>query len=470
MSDPVAWLKEFILEFRKEAEKLPEKERQRITNLDNFSPPCQVLLLWFQNPSTQYLIFTHDEKMKDLDLKVVGPIPTHKAIETLEAILKNPGLDRELSDEEKKFVVDKNITFAEILESLFLNIVHEIRNAPFREPVSVSLVGSKVFLTAKSFYWTIWGNIAEIDRAQLIGETVRQAKEDAARETKPASPPPISEAINSHSTYFYPPIWVGKLPKKSFAEKAHGSFIFSEKALDAKYRGRVVVVNQDGLIAIGEEDISKATRFLNEIMATFAIRGFESSAIRELEVCEGKIDALSLLITSYGVRSDTQRTRLFGGLSHELILDGRIEIEKDQIIRTIKEAEKINSDPETSDFLTFLLQSNTHLKNSEYSQSFIMSWVIVERQISWLWGKFLKEEQIPRKRRDKLCNPRYWTIDFILEVLDLRGQLTKEEYVDYMDLKDKRNDMIHLGEGVSLEDAEKCYRIATDIVKKRVGF
>ena len=471
MEDIVVWLRDFIMEFRKHSEKLSKQERSRISNLDDFFPPCQVLLLWFRDANLQYLICMHDSSRKDMEIHIEGPLPTYEAIDRMDSILKDPKYDRGLSEEEKKHAYDKTITYSKILEGSFLNMIQEIRNQPFQKPPATSHVGTKRLLISRDFLWTIGGNIAEMDKTKMVTEIIEQAKKEAASaKAKPPAPPPPKPLINSCGTYFFPPIWVGKLPRKTFKEKARGSLIFPKKALNLEYKGRVVVINQDGLIAIGEENIPKATRMLNEIMATFLLVGFEASAVRELEVCDAKIDSSSLAITQWGTRATTLRTQL--GLVfplQQLMLEDRTKIGKEGLIRVIQQAERISKDPDISDFLTFLLEAHTHLKNSEYSQSFIMSWVIVERHMLWLWKKFLKEERMPRKRRDKLSNPAYWTIDFVLEGLNIGGRLSQKDYEDLMSLKETRNDIIHLGESATLEDAEKCFKIARGIVKQRSG-
>lgn len=468
MEDIANWLRDFMMEFRKHSEKLSKEEKSRISNLDDFFPPCQVLLLWFQDAHVQYLICTHDSNRKDMEIKIEGPMYTYEAIDCFDSILNDPIWNRKLTKEEKKYTYDITM-FSEILEGSFLGIIQEIRNQPFRKPPVTSHGGGKRMLISRDFLWKIEGDIAEMDKTKILTEILERAKKEAARaETKPPAPPPPKPVINGCSTYFYPPIWVGKLPKKTFKEKARGSFILPEKALTFEYKDRVVIINRDGLIAIGEGNVPKATRMLNEIMATFLLMGLEASAVRELEVGDAKIDSSSLTITGWTTRVDTPRTQLaYWFPQQQLVLESRTEIGKKNLVRIIKQAERISKDPDISDFLAFLLEAYTHLKNSEYSQSFIMSWVIIERQMFWLWKKFLKEERMPRKRREKLTNPVYWTTDFVLEGLNLGGGLSQKDYEDLMALKNQRNDIIHQGESTSFEEAEKCFKIARSIVKQR---
>ncbi|MCK4482118.1 hypothetical protein KAU55_02755 [Candidatus Bathyarchaeota archaeon] len=404
-----------------------------------------------------------------MEIQIESPIPTYEAIDRMDSILKDPKWNRELSEKEKKHVYPRTKTFSRILEDSFLTIIGDIRTHLFNKPAATSLVGRKMTLISRDFSWGIEGNIAEIDKTKLVDKILEQAKQEVARaKSKPPAPPPPKPSIKSCITYFYPPIWVGKPPSKTFKEKAHGSFIFrTKKALNLEYKGRIVIIGKDGLITIGEEDIPKATRMLNEIMATFLLMDFEASAVRELEVGTATVDSQSLTVASWGIRTDTLRTQLAYPFRPQQLLEYRLEVGKEDLIKVIRQAERISEDPDLSDFLIFFLEANTHLRNSEYSQSFIMSWVIVERHLFWLWNKFVKEERMPRKRRDKLTNPVYWTTDFVIEGLNIDGRFSQGDYEDLMSLKSKRNDIIHLGEGTTLAEAEKCFRIASDIVKQR---
>jgi len=209
-------------------------------------------------------------------------------------------------------------------------------------------------------------------------------------------------------------------------------------------------------------------------MATGLLIGLPFLAARELEVSDAQIDPSALTITSWGIKTVSLRSQLFGEgwmtSSKFEQFEDRIEVENKELIEIIQEAQRITQDPEVADLLIFLLEAFTCLQSSEYMQSFIMSWVIIERYVSSLWEKFLREEQITHNRRDKLMNTAYWTVDTILESLNLTGRLSIEDHKDLMDLKNKRNDIIHVGERVSKDEAERCFQNAKRIVQQRSAF
>jgi len=433
-------------------------------------PPCQMLLLHFKDVNYQYLVVTHDKARRDAEITIYRSIPTYEAVDTLDSILKDSKWDKELSEEEKSLypLAGYPTRFRDILENVFLSLVNELRNLQFVKP-GPTMIEGKRGLPVNNFMWNIRGNIADLDLIEIVNEITEEAKMRAkAATTEPPSPTPSKSFIKGSGTYFYPPIWVGKLLKKSFKERALGSFVFPKKAFDSNYKGRVVVVNEDGFVAIGEQDILKATRMLNEIMATGLLLDLPFFAARELEVSETEIDASNQIITSFGVAMISLRTQLFEfPFRMELASVHREQVEKEKLVVLMKEAERITQNPEIADFLVLLLEAYTCLQNSEYMQSFMMSWVIIEKHMFWLWEKFLREESVTRTRRDKLMNPAYSTVDSILESLNLAGRLSIEEYDALMGLKNKRNDIMHEGERVTRNEADRCFQLSKKIVQQR---
>ena len=57
-----------------------------------------------------------------------------------------------------------------------------------------------------------------------------------------------------------------------------------------------------------------------------------------------------------------------------------------------------------------------------------------------------------------MINPLQITIDTILETLNFAGQLSLEEYADLMNLKNKRNNIMHRGKMITQIEAEKCFQ------------
>ncbi|MCK4256734.1 hypothetical protein KAX35_07590 [candidate division WOR-3 bacterium] len=72
-----------------------------------------------------------------------------------------------------------------------------------------------------------------------------------------------------HSTYFYPPIWIGAVPQFKLIEKVTNTPIVQpKKALEVKYKEYRIFVREDGKIMIETNDRYKALDCFNEIFAT----------------------------------------------------------------------------------------------------------------------------------------------------------------------------------------------------------
>lgn len=471
MNNIEAWLKDFLVEFRRQYDQLSEDQKSRISNLDNFMPPCQMDIFCFKDVSFQWLIVTHDKERKDAEIACHGPVPTYQAVEMLESLLSDSKWDRELSEEEKKrffFVTETRPKFRDLLEPVLLGIVGELRNLPLIRP-GPTMIERKQMLSLDSFVWYVRGSVTDLLCAEAVTGIMEDAKKQAEiikAKDEQAQPEPPKPGIKGFGTYFYPPVWVGKLPEQTFREKAFGPILFPKKALDTNYKGRIIVINEHGFIAIGEQDSLKATKMLNEIMATAFLRGVQFLSARELEVSDAEIDPSTLNLTSFGVRGTSLRTQLFLMTQFSTRIFRR-EIEKETLIDMIREAERINQDPDLADFLVLLLEAYTCLQSSEYMQSFMLSWMIVEKNIAWTWNKFLREELITRERRRKLTNSMLWTVDSILEALNLAGKLLSDDYTTLMVLKNKRNSIMHESERVTPEEAERCFNAAKGIVQQR---
>lgn len=68
------------------------------------------------------------------------------------------------------------------------------------------------------------------------------------------------------------------------------------------------------------------------------------------------------------------------------------EVTQDNLLGIIQKAEQVTRKTAASDYLVFLLEAYTLFTTSEYMQSFLMSWLVLERYITKLWEAYLAEE------------------------------------------------------------------------------
>jgi len=59
-----------------------------------------------------------------------------------------------------------------------------------------------------------------------------------------------------------------------------------------------------------------------------------------------------------------------------------------------------------------------------------------------------------------------WSIDYIIEAMNLQNELPNEKYEILISLKKKRNRILHGTDKASKNDASKAYSIASDICFK----
>ena len=477
------WLRQTITIFREEVSKITPDQRMKISNLDDLSSPCQVDVFWFQNEQFkmdfQLIIYQHFKDRSDLEICIHGPIPFYKAVDELDRILGYEKWSQELASDEHYFIEDGEKTLRRILEGEFLSALEELRrytlSLAFAESAKPVMISRKMYVTKESSAWFVWGNICLEKPEEMINDIVGKSIVEAP---KPSPKPDTDRRVpkpnlKAYGTYFYPPIWIGEIPKRSFKEKAQRQFFPKPREhFTTKYRSFLTIIQQDGLLAIENEDKIKALDMLNEVMSVALILGLSCYAIREPEIGEIKIDSETLAIKGSTMSLVSDRTRQvspWGEPSYmSMMTPTTFLLSKEDVIDLLNRAGRITRDVETKKSLLFLLESYTHLQSSEYPQCFVMGWTVVERHIASMWDDFLKDKAIVGKRRQKLRQGMLWTTDDIIESLNIAGAIDAQDYGSLMSLKDKRNKILHRGETATKDDADLCFKVALTLVQHSV--
>lgn len=476
------WFRQLINDFREKVSKLTPDERTRISNLDDLSSPCQVDVFWFQNErfrmDFQLVVYQHFNDRSDLEINIHGPIPFYKAVDELDSILSCEKWSRELASAEHYFIEDGEKTLRRILEGEFLSALEDMRRyahyIAFAEVTRPLIISRKTAVTKESFAWFVWGDISSKKPEEIVNDMVEKGMIRAPKPRPKTDKKNIVAKPNlkAFGTYFYPRIWIGEIPKRSFKEKAQRQFFPKPREhFTTKYKGFLTIIQQDGLLAIVKESKMEALDMLNEIMGVALVLGLSCFAIREPEVGEINIDGETMAIKGSTMSLVSDRTRQvnqFGEPSYmSMMMPTTFLLSKEDILDLLNRAGKITKDDEIKKSLLFLLESYTHLQSSEYPQCFIMGWTVVERYIASVWGEFLKKKSISGDRRRKLRGL-MWTTDDILESLNLAGEIDTQDYTNTMSLKDKRNKIIHKGETATKDDAEQCFKGALAVVQHSV--
>jgi len=280
---------------------------------------------------------------------------------------------------------------------------------------------------------------------------------------------PTQRVIEGLCSIMYPPIWIGEMPKPTFRQKASSFIVQNKIAFDGKYGEKVLVIYNDGFLFVSEPDRAKATRTLNELMATMLLHGKRAFAFREQELGKASIDPESKEFRSYEPPGSPLRLALSGEkLGPHLVVPEirRESVKPEQVASWIGKAEEMKRDPALAEFAVFLLESRTHLQGSEFMESFVFSWLIIEKQLYRLWARYLARQALPKRRREKLTDSSRWTVDSVIESLNLVGEVSNEQYESLSRMRKTRNDIIHEGERVNRDQAVECIRVAHSMLKQ----
>lgn len=480
-SELVLWMKNFILKFRENFDKLPSKEKNTLQDLFNLNKPCQVESFSIENNGLKYQFhfFTKFENEEDLKIKN-KVLNSQNYLEGLEEYLNEEKWNRLLSDSELPNI--KGETYSDRMEILIafglstipVNPINDseidIPKSTFSYQTIINPEKPDVFLGMNSGY--IQSNDPEEEALNLISLIKGRALKQGTKTETQKSESPI---IKGFGTFFYPPIWIGEFPKTKLRDRVNQKpfMQFSKKVQDIKYKNKILIVNNDGFIAIEEKNKNEATNLLNEIMATAVLLRIPVSMVNESEVGSVSINRDNKEIEHSYLKSNSMRTNLFRSQYHAFsdIKMDRTHLSKKDIYDVLIYAEHINQDKTFKNFLIFYLESFTHFQNYSYAQSFILSWLIIERYLSLIWKNEVVDKSKGKKRKNNLKNPGMWSIYYIIETLHLLGIIkTDEQYKTLMKLKRKRDKIVHEGKECSKEEAKECLSNAELCLLKKLGY
>ena len=471
------WLQKFLSLYRAEAGELSGEEGVNISNLDDFSPPCQVHLFWFRaEPNIDYscLLQTKMKNSPDGLVEVVGPMHPSEAIGVLSEVLNWDRWSEEVEDpgyflfEGEDRSIRMAVANAMIQAKQRLD-QHILRCAYAKELFSGRPMGKQIF-PGDGFTWDIYGDLRDEDPSDIIDE-IRQG----VIRLGGSEPSPRTADRNlalAFGTYFYPQIWVGDLPEQTPHEILQGSLpaelLKRTKAVDTEYKGHKVVVNHDGYIAIVAGSKPEATVLLNEIMATAWLCGIDTTTIREAEVGRARINVDDSTVVSQGSQLVSLRTASAFGIPWSLNdsdVRFRDQITESDLLQVISEAESLNSDKYTQNILSFLLEAHTHQVAQEFRQSLVMTWLVVESWVNKTWSETLDVQEVSGQRRERLSNNNSYTAAIKSDTLNLLGRIGDQQLAQLTSIRRLRNSVVHDGHVPNQQEAEEAMEFATEILQ-----
>lgn len=475
------WFKSLIQEFRVRYNGLTKDEKKNIPNLDDLTKPCQILSITFDDPSLTKTFILHLPKVKDGKIWEYGPIKPYEAFELFEKIIANRVWNAPVGTDEKYMHIEETEerTYRTLLDSRLMGILMEIQGLMFDPPSSHEGIGGKMFFLKRGAVWTYYGDLTKEDPAGIANNIIQETKTAAKDKQKKTKKPAKTKSTNTgestrveypwYGTFLFPPVQIGKAPRIPFSKRLLGMpqmFELGTLVFEGKFDDKKLIATHNGFIGVESEE-STSLELLNLLAFALLIKGKTSYIIREHELGNFRFDSASKEFGSWTM----PRTVRLSILNERRGRDSfpywdKLKLTKKELKTAISEAELYWKDEQLRFYMPFLLESNTHFSEYEYSQSFFMSWIIIETYLTRTWKDHLNKKKIPRNRLKTLGDR--WTIATIIEVMELQGLLSDQEYGTLVKLKNMRNDILHGESEATKEDAKEALFLANGLLLKKV--
>lgn len=467
-----------------------------MNNTDNYLSPVQIEVFWLSHPEAQLIIQSNLPTRKDSEIIIHGPFTSNEFNQKVEPVLIEPRwqVKKKMFDP-YDIGKERYISYGELVAGEIFRFIQYRKYIMFDQRPFTGRSGG-LALDNKIWVQTHIGDISknsyEFEVNKVLNEIKNQAKsilEERNKEKEkivskkpflkevvkkePETPLIVEQKWDGYGVHFFPPLVIGEKPKPTIHHILYGldaSIRFNEKAFDYVIDNKIIIVEKGGYIFAETKTKDEALKILNLIMALGNLQGELLFAVRELDVSNVNFDREKLILTGKQWHSQTIRSMLFEftrPIDHYMGYPIK-EISKEKLLLIIKQAFEVLKNEKLTENLRLYSEAFTHLKNSEYAQSFIMSWSIIERHYSDIWRKLLDDRDLDNDRFSKLTNTAQWSIDYILESLNLMEQINDNEYDLLMELKRKRNKFYHSGKIVSKEDAERCLDFIVIILDEKL--
>lgn len=475
-------LENWFKELKKEYNKLSDSQIRILPLIENLTSVNSVETIWIENQqygNIQFHFFkVETPNNEDIDVSI-ELIDSSEVANKLGRIIRDKW-DYPLSEADKsmRYNVEK---YSDAIEIIFLNGLKENLYTSKSQGDSPIII-NKSFIAFDLFCWVNIGKIQDLKVSDVIESIISKNEGNSPKveinsmsyENVVDIPFIKPKLIKGYGTYFYPPIWIGDYPKLSFEDKLSETSLLSflNKAVDLEYKNRVLIIDNDGFIGIQETNKHKALQLLNEIMAVALFLEIPAMQINESELADIEIDEVDLTIRSRRMTINSMRTILADNNSKmpsSTIEYEREKIDASNLVELCQTAENFTADKVNRDFLLFYLESKSMLENYSFSQSFIMSWVIIESYLALLWEENVVKKIDKKDRKKKLLDTVRWSADYIIEALNLLNIIIDDDcYSKLMRLKKKRNKIVHEGKVLTKIESEECLELAFQILKKRL--
>jgi len=465
-------ISEMIDIFREEFEKLTPEEKTQKQRIDSLDSPCQILIISTPDKTSHLLIKTHFEEMPDKSINLVT-LNSSNFIDKLEEIHKKYApFDKNDDDDYGQLKIHPEVGHS--IKNSLVNFGKNIIQGKI-DRVNYTGIGRLARHNSKLAVWDIYGELDAIDfvaygkALPLHYKSQYQQREKEKRKEKPEQIDTITPNQKSgFGVYCYPPILIGEFEpsiRDRIESKEHE--ILNENIILDEFNGIDFIITREGILGLQTSSKKTADSIFNIIMGTALLSHLPLHAhkISELAELSFDVDTKRISMSSWTVSS--LRNQQFSSLgryepSPKTIV--RLKISIDDMKSIIQKAKEIWEKEVNSENLKLILGANTYLSNDDFSQSFILSWTILEKNVYDLWEKKLSKSNISNKRIKSMSE---WDIYRITEILHLDRTLSDDDYHEIVYLRGLRNGLFHEGQGVTLKQSTRCFEMAYEIVSKQ---
>jgi hypothetical protein len=493
-----SWFLEAIDNFRIEYNKLTPDQKRNILNDNDYNSPCQIELFWISEPfDFQMFVKTHDPRRDDKEIFINGPF-TKFSFKS--EIIKIMGEDRwenvvPYKPSENRFPVEMNVGFEKrkysdyLVDSIYM-LYWYLENPSVQNYDYAFLSGEMI--CDKDYVRFIKGNVADFKSPiEFVHEIIKSSINTTSQENLAKSfnnkltPKEKTTELQYMGAYYYPLLRIGDDVELPFSQRLSillGDELFYPcKDFEFNFCGKKLFCDTFGFLAIQVEADNKdeddeillmnieiekqneIAKILNTIFGVSLICGYGCLSVKpsELVVVKENTYSSQLFVSSWNY-IDTKRPLNNTRYGHR-----KNQIKIDSMEQIIKVAETIYNHKELDDLLLYL-ESYTHYYNSEYSQSFLYSWFIIEKFIVRRFKEMLSEKKITGDRKEKFNKHDKWTSESRIEVLNIAGKLSTQEYDIISNYNTRRNHFVHKGKPISKEEAKDLLELSEGIITERV--
>lgn len=474
----------------------------------DFRSPCQIEVFWLRYPELQLILVTHFYERPDKEIILNGPYYSNEFIDKIEHILKE---SRWSKPEQSTYVTSALIYFVAFTKKYIFDPM-EFKTEGDREICiknAATHVGQALgnrcyagIFTGNMAKWYSELNMAPYDlRFKEIEQDMKAVFEIMRNLNAPDNP--YYRSYTGYGVHFFPPINVGKDSGFSIREilldplDVLTSELYHPSSdpnnyvtLNQDFNQYRIIVKDDGFICVlsdisikdhhkkdnfgiaeFEDNIKyTTTMILNVIMSLGVLAGLDLFVVKEhdlvkvryREYCDApagfsveEFPRMSTIRSMFYFHKDFRKSALsdkpiFSGFKMKKMEEKILEniINQAANVFSVKNHERLIED------LNLLIDAYTNFRNKDYYTSFILSWIIIEGYITEQWIKYINDNS------EK-------TTHVMLKDLNDSYKIEKSRFDKLMELKTKRNRLIHRGVKALEEDAMLCLNTSRDILTEK---